>query len=371
LLPFILLTTSFAQHRIIVIDDSRQKSLQNISVLIDGSPPVEFIDDGVSPDKIANDSIHTAKVNIVKDTARMQFNSRGEKLNELNLTINQEENLGFVAQNNIISIASTSSIKLFEFKVGKTPTEIELQARQSPDSIIANITVVNQGSALKSLRVSLDGELYSLRDDGQEPDKVKGDNTWSVQIQAKKQEKLQLYFDNTEDWKDNIAINCSDKNEQNIQIIRMLDNFLLYGNEELPNQNQPQENPQQADPANSETQNNASPINEESQPTSNDPMFNEIPDSNKGDIYLIAILISGLCIAFFAQIYIRWKGEVQPVLQQLTIYLEHRGYSIVQKPPSENDVSKQEDVLENQDEQEVEQQAEMENTKASAPLEKE
>ena len=39
-------------------------------------------------------------------------------------------------------------MRLFEYEVGKTPDEIELQAKQSPDSITANIAIVNQGTPL-------------------------------------------------------------------------------------------------------------------------------------------------------------------------------------------------------------------------------
>ena len=75
-------------------------------------------------------------------------------------------------------------MRLFEYEVGKTPDEIELQAKQSPDSITANIAIINQGTPLTSITVSLNGNSHALRDDGKGGDEVSGDNTWSVQIQT-------------------------------------------------------------------------------------------------------------------------------------------------------------------------------------------
>lgn len=314
MLLFHVISFSFAQQRIIVIDDSQQKSLQNISVLIDGSSPIEFLDDGISPDKLAQDSVHTAVANIVKDTAKMQFNSKGEKLNEINLTVDQLKQLDFIVKNNLVTISDNSSMRLFEYEVGKTPDEIELQAKQSPDSITANIAIVNQGTPLTSITVSLNGNSYALKDDGKDGDEVRGDNTWSVQIQTQKQEKLQLQFDDGDKWQDSISINCSDKDVQNIQIIRMTDNFLLFGNEENPNQNNPQ-------PPDSKAISSSNPTNG-SFSTDQDQTFGEIPDSNEGDIYLLLIFIGGLILTFFIQIYLRWKRDIQPTIEEVQKYLQ-------------------------------------------------
>ena len=172
---------------------------------------------------------------------------------------------------------------------------------------------MNQGSPLNSIDVSLNGVSYPLKDDGKDGDKLKGDNTWSVRLITQKQEKLQLHFDDGEKWKDSISVNCSDKSVQNIQIIRMTDNFLLYDNEENPNKSVPQ-------PADSKPMASSNPTTEDVS-TAQERTFSEIPDSNEGDIYLLILFIGGLLLTFFIQIYLRWKRDIQPTLEELQNYI--------------------------------------------------
>ena len=324
----------FAQQRTIVIDDSKQKSLQEISILIDGASPIELLDNGILPDKAANDGIHTGYVEILSDITRMQFNAGGEKINELSLSIHQENILLFDVQNGLIAIPPNSTIQISEYKIGKTPIEMETQPRQSSDSIIAHIKLLNQGSPLKNLSVTLDGNTYPISDDGQGQDQNKDDNIWTIRISAKKQETLQLLFEDGQQWSETIVINCSDEKEQNIDILRMSNNFLSQNNEESSNQ----KNENDTEKISKPTDSNLPPLTKNT--TSPDTSFQTpLPESKNADIYLIAIAIVSIFMVFTIQIYIRWKRDISPLLYLLEQYLAANGYQKTTSQISEADIN--------------------------------
>ena len=324
----------FAQQRTIVIDDSQQKSLQEISILIDGAAPVELLDNGILPDKTANDGIHTTSVVILSDIARMQFNAGGEKINELSLRIHQENILLFDVQNGLIGIPPNSTIQISEYKTGRTPVEMETQPRQNSDSITAHIKLLNQGSPLKNLSVTLDGNTYPISDDGQGQDQNKDDNIWTIRISAKKQETLQLLFEDGQQWSETIVINCSDEKEQNIDILRTSTNFLSQNNEESSNQKHENDTENTSKPTNS----NLPPLTKNT--TSPDSSFQTpLPESRNADIYLIAIAIVSIFMVFAIQIYIRWKRDISPLLYLLEQYLTANGYQKTTSQISESDMN--------------------------------